>query len=61
MSADEFTPADEHPVYRLRMTMKQKIISCQNCEARYSDKLDKCPECGEPQSSKEKMRNENTI
>ena len=48
MSSDEFKPATEHPGARkLRVTVEQHIVACPACEARYSDRLDKCPECGE--------------
>ena len=48
MSTDEFKPADEHPHNRLRIAQAQHIIACPACEARFSDRLPKCPECGEP-------------
>ena len=57
MSADEFKPADEHPYNRLRVAQEQHIIACQACEARYSDRLEKCPECGEPREEIENANN----
>lgn len=48
MSADEFKPADDHPHNRLRIAQHQHIIACSSCKARYSDRLENCPECGEP-------------
>lgn len=56
MSADEFRPADEHPHNRLRIAQNQHIIACSSCEARFSDRLEKCPECGEPQNLATKAR-----
>lgn len=33
---------------KLRVTVEQKIIACEGCDCRYSDKMGTCPVCGRP-------------